>query len=109
MAVKVFTKNTYILKGFNYGFSFIVFAWIIIGTILLYDTYRDQHLIFKTKIPIAFYQTSELLGESIGLIYPSDRIKVLRTLFKKDHYVIQVQAANRKQGWILKNNDVDLK
>lgn len=110
MVINSLKNNKHILKAFNYGFAFFVFVWLIVGSILLYDTYRDQKLIFITKNAINLYQNSDLNSDQkIGSITPTDHVKVLRVLFVKDHLVIHVQVSNRQKGWILKSNNVDLK
>ena len=89
----------------------MIFAWLVAGTVYFYDTYRDQKLIFITKNSIDLYQTQETSagGAKIGIVNPTDKVKVLRVLYLKDHLVIQVYVNNRQTGWITKSNDVDLK
>ena len=105
-----FKKNKNILKAFNYGFGLFIIIWLVAGSIILYDSYRDQKLVFITKNSIDLYQNSDTLSShKIGIITPTDHIKVLRALFVKDHLVIQVYTNNRQMGWVIKTSDVDLK
>jgi hypothetical protein len=89
----------------------LIFAWLVAGTVYFYDTYRDQKLIFITKNSIDLYQTQETSGggAKIGIVNPTDKVKVLRVLILKDHLVIQVYVNNRQTGWVIKTSDIDLK
>lgn len=110
MTKKAAAKNNHILNIFQYVFWFITFVWFVIGAVYLYDTYQDKKLEFKPLVVMDLYKSSELnYNEKIGLINPNDRVKVLRVIFIKDHFVVQVQLANKQIGWILKNADVNLK
>ena len=105
-----FKNNKKILKSFNYAFGFVFIIWLIGGLTYIYDSYRDQKLIFLTKNSADLYQSSDVfLSPKIGIISPTDHVKVLRVLFIKDHLVIKVFANNRQTGWILKTADIDLK
>lgn len=102
-------KNTTLLKRFNYVFGFITFFWFVFGAVYLYDTYQDRKIIFTPKAPMDLYQTSELnLNEKIGTINPSDHIKVLRVLFVREQFAIEVSTPYGP-GWVLKPDDLNLK
>lgn len=110
MVIISLKNNKHILKVFNYGFVFLIFVWLVAGSVYLYDTYRDQKLVFITKNSIDLYQSSDTLSSSkIGIINPTDHVKVLRVLIVNDHLVINVYVNNKQTGWIVKTSDVDLK
>ncbi len=108
--IKTRERNGHITKVINYAFGFLFFVWLVAGSIILYDTYQDRKLVLILKAPVELFQDSELGSSSkIGIITPGDHVKILRTQFVKDHFVIHVQVVNGQSGWILKTNEIDLK
>ena len=109
MAIKILKKNRTIIKVLNYIFAFITVVWLVAGAIFFYDSYRDKQLVFITKSTIDLYQSSDTVnGKKIGIINPSDRVKVLRVLYIDDKLIIHVYVNNRQTGWVLKTNDINL-
>jgi hypothetical protein len=99
-----------ILKRFNYGFAFITFSWLVIGAVYLYDTFQDRKKVFIPHDIMDLYQTPELnYNQKIGIIRPSDHLKVLKVIFINDHFVVQIQNSNRQIGWVQKPDDFNFK